>query len=100
MCFILLVAAVFLTESPKFKYAIIEFKKAIKLISGLNKSCQSYEQIDNIIFDSEAYLYQKDSPEDLDKEDSIISATNINGSIATEEEIVQEIENKPLIEQQ
>jgi hypothetical protein len=102
MCFIALVAAVFLPESPKFYYAKREFKKArnvIKLISGLNKSGQSYEQIDSIIFDSEAYLYQKDAPEDLDREDSINNGTNINGSIATEEEIVQEVENKPLIQE-
>ena len=100
MCLFALIAAVLLPESPKFYYAKREFKKArdvIKLISGLNKSGQSYEQIDSIIFDSEAYLYQKDVPEDLDKEDSTNDGTNINESKAAEEELVEDIEIKPLI---
>ena len=100
MCLLALIAAVLLPESPKFYYAKREFKKArnvIKLISGLNKSGQSYEQIDSIIFDSEAYLYQKDVPEDLDKENSTNEGTNINESKAAEEEVVEEIEIKPLI---
>jgi len=100
MCLFALIAAVLLPESPKFYYAKREFKKArdvIKLISGLNKSGQSYEQIDSIIFDSEAYLYEKDVPEDLDKEDSTNDGTNINESKAAEEELVEDIEIKPLI---
>ena len=105
MCLLALIAAVLLPESPKFYYAKREFKKArnvIKLISGLNKSGQSYEQIDSIIFDSEAYLYQKDVPEDLDKDDSTNEGTNINESRAAEEEavdIIQEcIDIKPLVQ--
>lgn len=100
MCLFALIAAVLLPESPKFYYAKREFKKArdvIKLISGLNKSGQSYEQIDSIIFDSEAYLYEKDVPEDLDKEDSTNDGTNINESKAAEEELVEDIEIKPLV---
>jgi hypothetical protein len=105
MCLLALIAAVLLPESPKFYYAKREFKKArnvIKLISGLNKSGQSYEQIDSIIFDSEAYLYQKDVPEDLDKDDSTNEGTNINESRAAEEEVVDIIQEcidiKPLVQ--
>ena len=105
MCLLALIAAVLLPESPKFYYAKREFRKArnvIKLISGLNRSGQSYEQIDSIIFDSEAYLYQKDVPEDLDKDDSTNEGTNINESRAAEEEVVDIIQEcidiKPLVQ--
>ena len=95
-CFFSLIAVFTIPESPKFYYAnrrYGEARQSLKIIAKYNKGGITPEQVDELVFDTEASIIEKIIEKDEPDSSTIDSALIVNASIDSSENV----ENEPLM---